>query len=137
MTPQGAVIMVIVLVIVVIAFMYDKKKADGIRSDVDKRFEGKHVCDFKDLYYNGYIADNTLVLKERVKGYIIIDLTKVKMIEKRVMKTDGGRLASVLLADENGKQVEGSRDIKPMSPDAVDQFIEIIMQHANWIQLSR
>ena len=66
MTPQGAVIMVIVLVIVVIAFMYDKKKADGIRSDVDKRFEGKHVCDFKDLYYNGYIADNTLVLKESV-----------------------------------------------------------------------
>ena len=137
MTPQGIVIIGIVLVIIVVAFMYDKKKADGIRSDVDKRFEGRHVCDFNDIYYSGYIADNTLVLKERVKGYIIIDLTKVKIIEKRIAKTDGGRLANVLLADANGKQVEGSKDIKPMSPDAADNFIEIIMQHATWIQLSR
>lgn len=135
MTTQGLIIMIIVLVIVVAAFVYDKKKADNIRADYDKKFEGKHVCDFSNMYYTGFIADNTLVLKERVKGYLIIDLKQVKKISKRVNKADGTRLAYVLFDDANGKKAGDSKNIKPMSPDAADELISHVMNHTDWIEL--
>lgn len=134
MTPQGAVIVAVFLVLLVLAFLYDKKKADKIRSDVDQRFDGKHVCDFKNIYYSGYIADNTLVLKERVKGYLQIDLTKVKTISYNRVKINGVFVANIWFYDENGKSVGDSSKIKQMSPNAANKLIDLVMEHANWIE---
>ena len=135
MTPQGLVIMVVVVVGIVCAFVYDKKKADKIRGDYDKRFDGKHVCDFSNIYYNGFIAEDTLVLKDRVKGYLLVDLKKVKMIEKRSANLNGASVIYVLFADENGKKVDDSSKIKPMSPDAADELITNVIKYADWINL--
>ena len=133
MTPQDLVITVVV-VLVVLAFLYDKKKADKIRAEVDQRFEGKHVCDFKDMYYSGYIADNTLVLKERAKGSLQIDLKKVKSIYSDTVRLNGVLMASVGFYDENGKAVGDSGKIKQMSPKAADKLIDLVIEHANWIE---
>ncbi len=134
MTPQGAVIVAVFLVLAVLVSLYDKKKADKIRSEVDQKFEGRHVCDFKDMYYSGYIADNTLVLKERVKGYLQIDLKKVKSIYSNVVRLNGVLMASVGFYDENGKAVGDSSKIKQMSPRAADKLIDLVIEHANWIE---
>lgn len=134
MTPQGLVIIVVLVALAVLGFLYDKKKADKIRSEVDQRFEGKHVCDFKDRYYSGYIADDTLVLKERVKGYLQIDLKKVKSIYSNVVRLNGVLMASVGFYDENGKAVGDSGKIKQMSPKAADKLIDLVIEHANWIE---
>ena len=134
MTPQGLVITVVLVVLTVLAFLYDKKKADKIRAEVDQRFEGKHVCDFKDMYYSGYIADNTLVLKEHAKGYLQIDLKKVKSIYSDTVRLNGVLMASVGFYDENGKAVGDSGKIKQMSPKAADKLIDLVIEHANWIE---
>lgn len=135
MTPQGLVIMIVVVIGIICAFLYDKKKADKIRGDYDARFEGKHVCDFSNMYYSGYIADNTLVLKDRVKGYLVIDLKKVKMIEKRNGRVNGMRVTNILFGDENGKKVDDSSKIKPMNLEAADELIENVLRHTGWIKL--
>lgn len=134
MTPQGAVITAVFLVIVVLAFLHDKKKADKIRSEVDQKFDGKHVCDFKDMYYSGYIADNTLVLKELLKGYLQIDLTKVKAIYCSRVRLNGVYMSHIYFYDENGKQVGDSSKIKQMTPRAANKLANLVMEHANWIE---
>ncbi|MDE6312341.1 MAG: hypothetical protein K2M46_01765 [Lachnospiraceae bacterium] len=73
MTPQGLVICVVFLAVCILAFIYDKKKADKSRNTIDTANRGQHTADFK----RGYIANNTLYLKHRVKGYLSFDLTKV------------------------------------------------------------
>ena len=134
MTPQGLVITVVLVVLTVLAFLYDKKKADKIRAEVDQRFEGKHVCDFKDMYYSGYIADNTLLLKERVRGYLQVDLKKVKGADSNRVRLQGVLVASVWFYDENGKAVGDCSKIKQMSPRAADKLINLVIEHANWIE---
>lgn len=134
MTPQGVVITAVLLVLVVLGFLYDKRKADKIRAEVDRRFDGKHVCDFKNMYYSGYIADNTLVLKERVKGYLQVDLTKVKTISSNRVRINGVFMASVWFYDENGKAVGDSKKIKQMTPEAAEKLINLVLEHANWIE---
>lgn len=136
MTPQGLVIMVVVVVGIVCAFVYDKKKADKIREDYDKRFDGKHVCDFSNIYYNGFIAENTLVLKERVKGYLLVDLKKVKTIRRNTSLVNGVQTTYVAFCDENGKKVDDSSKIKPMSPNAAEELINEVIKHADWITLA-
>ncbi|MBD5545541.1 MAG: hypothetical protein HDR01_15180 [Lachnospiraceae bacterium] len=134
MTPQGIVITVVMVALVVLGFLYDKKKADKIRAEVDQKFEGRHVCDFKDMYYSGYIADDTLVLKERVRGYLQIDLKKVKGAYSNRVRLNGVFMASVWFYDENGKAVGDCRKIKQMSPRAADKLIDLVIKHANWIE---
>ena len=134
MAPQGLAALVIVPIVVVAAFLYDKRKADQYRAAVDKKYEGRHVCDFKNIYYAGYIADNTLLLKERVKGYLQIDLTKVKEISYNTTRVNGVYTTYVFLKDENGKAVGDSKRIKAMSPKAADELIDLIIQNAGWIE---
>lgn len=134
MTPQGVVITAVLVVLAVLGFLYDKKKADKIRAEVDQKFEGRHICDFKDMYYSGYIADNTLVLKERVRGYLQIDLKKVKSVYSNMVRLNGVFLASVWFYDENGRAVGDSSKIKQMSPRAADKLIDLVTEHANWIE---
>ncbi len=134
MTPQGAVIAAVMVLLAVIGFVYDKRKADKIRSEVDRKFDGRHVCDFKDMYYSGYIADNTLLLKERVKGYLEIDLTKVKTISSNRVRINGVFMASVWFYDENGKAVGDCKKIKQMTPRAAEKLINLVLEHANWIE---
>ncbi|MBQ7066536.1 MAG: hypothetical protein IJN92_06915 [Lachnospiraceae bacterium] len=135
MTTQGLIIMVVVLIVIVAAFAYDKKKADKTRADYDQQFDGKHVCDFSNIYYTGFIAEDKLVLKDRTKGYLIIDLKQVKKINKRINRGDGSRTIYVLFGDETGKQVENSRKIKPMSSAAADELIDHVLRNTNWIEL--
>lgn len=133
MTPQGIIIVTVFLIILILAFIHDKKKADKIRTEADKRFDGKHVCDFKNMYYSGFIADNTLVLKDFAKGYLQIDLKQVKVIEKRTTKINGVRMTYLLFGDENGKVVENGKKLKAMSPKAADKLVDLIIQNTGWI----
>lgn len=133
MTPQGFVIVAVFLILLVLGFIYDKKKADRIRSGYDKRFNGKHVCDFKNIYCTGFIADDTLVIKERVRGYLIIDLKMVKIVYKSTYVVNATRMANVRFIGENGKEVGDSSKIKQMSPKAADELIEHVLRHAQWI----
>ena len=136
MKPQGIVIVVIILIIVGLASIHDKKKADKIRAEVDKKFEGRHVCDFKNIYYSGYIADNTLVIKVYAKGYLQIDLEKVKVIEKRTTRMNGVPMTYLIFGDENGKAVENGKKLKAMSPKAADELLDLIIKNTEWIRLS-
>ena len=133
MTPQGAVFVSILLVVLVLAFFYDKKKADKIRAEIDQKFDGKHVCDFKSMYYSGYIADNTLVLKERVRGYLLIDLTKVTKICSSTVHINGVPMTNIWFYGEDGKTVGDSNKIKQMSPRAANKLINLIIEHVDGI----
>ncbi|MCM1161772.1 MAG: hypothetical protein NC412_11155 [Roseburia sp.] len=133
MTPQGAVIVAVFLIIAVLAFLYDKKKADKIRAEVDQKYDGKHVCDFKDMYYSGYIAEDMLVLKERVRGYLQIDLKKVKSISYSRVRLNGVSLATMYFYDENGRAVGDSSKMKQMSPRAAEKLMNLVTEHASWI----
>ncbi|MBD5545554.1 MAG: hypothetical protein HDR01_15260 [Lachnospiraceae bacterium] len=86
------------------------------------------------MYYSGYIADNTLVLKEFTRGYLQIDLTKVKSVFYNRVRLNGVYMANVGFYDENGKEVGDSRKIKQMSPKAADKLLDLVMEHANWIE---
>lgn len=126
MTPQGFIIMAVVVIIVIIAFMYDNKKAKKIRDGIDSQFNGKHTVDFS----NGYIADNTLVIKDRVKGYVVINLTQVKKVSMRVQSG----AAWISFYDENDKQIKESKKLKSMFPGAAKEILTAVCENANWIQ---
>lgn len=129
MTPAGFVIVVVIVVIAVAAFLHDKKKADGKRDEIDAKFAGKHVADFP----NGYLADNTLFIKDWAAGYFIIDLTKVKTISLMRVKTVT-RPTIMSFYDENGKAVGDSSKLKYISGKTVDMILAAIYKHCDWIE---
>lgn len=126
MTLQGFIFITVVIVAVVVGLIYDNKKAKKIRNDIDAKFNGKHTADFS----NGYIADNTLVIKDGVKGYFLIDLTQVKKVG---MRNQGGS-AWISFCDENGKHVGDSKKLKSMFPGKAKEILTTVCENANWIQ---
>lgn len=129
MTPTGFVMVVAFLVIAVAAFLHDKKKASGKSAEIDAKFAGKHVADF----LNGYLADNTLFIKDWAAGYFMIDLTKVKNISLVRMKTVT-RPTIMSFVDENGKAVDDSSKLKYISGKTVDMILSAIYEHCDWIE---
>lgn len=126
MTPQGLIFIIVVVVAVVVGLIYDNKKAKKIRNEIDKVYDGKHIADFS----NGYIADNTLVIKDGVKGYFLIDLTQVRKVG---MRNQGGA-AWISFCDENGKHVGDSLKLKSMLPGKAKEILTTVCEKANWIQ---
>ena len=57
----------------------------------------------------------------------------VKTVCKSTYVVNATRMANVRFTDENGKQVGNSSKIKQMSPKAVDELIEHVLSHAQWI----
>lgn len=130
MTPQGIVIVAVILIVLAAAFIYDKKKADRIRKEIDGQTAGKHTADFK----HGYVADNKLYLKNRVKGYIEIDLTNAATagINRDI---NNKFFYWPMIYDKNGKSLMGSMfDIHEMTYDSAAEIIDAVCESCSWIE---
>lgn len=130
MTPQGAIIVAVMLVVFTAAFIYDKKKADRIRKNIDEQTSGKHTADFK----HGYVANNTLYLKHRVKGYLEVDLTKA--VSAGIIRDMNNRLFYwPVITDKNGKSLMGSVfDVHEMTYDSAAEIIDAVCDSCSWIE---
>lgn len=130
MTPQGAVIVAVMLIVFAAAFIYDKKKENRIRKNIDKQTSGKHTADFK----RGYIADNTLYLKKYAKGYIAIDLTKAASAS--IIRDENSIFFYwIMISDKNGKSLMGSVfDIHPMPYKRASEIIDAVCRSCSWIE---
>lgn len=133
MTPQGLALISLFCIALTIAVIYDHNKAKKKGAELEEKYQGHHAADFKFGGLSGYIADNMLVFKTSMKGYVTIDLTKVKYIS--AYSVNGATYVS--FADENNKEVISKAKLGALGTKKnVEKFLHVVCENADWIQWS-
>ena len=131
MKPAGWALVIGFCVVLIIAIIWDHHNTKKFEKEMDEKYGGRHTADFKFGGLKGFIADNTLVFKNSIKGYFTLDLTKVKYIS--AYSVNGSTYVS--FADENNKELISKASLGALgTPKKVKAFLELVCANANWIQ---
>ncbi|MDE7390623.1 MAG: hypothetical protein K2M82_06765, partial [Lachnospiraceae bacterium] len=121
---------------IIVGFLVDRNKSNKIRNEVDSQFEGRHTADFN----LGYIADNKLMLKHRVKGYVQVDLTKARYVALLYNTGASGGIklkhgdAWIRFYNEKGLPLSGFKVTDRYYAPHAEEAVQVILNTCSWIE---